>query len=430
MGSHGRRYRALLVNPPVYDFAAYNLWAKPFGLLKVAELISGYGFDVSLIDCMEAYLPKRYGTGKYIFTVVDKPQVLRDFPGLYKRYGMPEKEFLERVRACGPVDLVLVTSQMTYWYPGVGEAIETVRKALRRVPIILGGFYATIYPDHAKTLGADFVWRGEVGEDFIEFLKGLGFKPRRTEGKRYWEFGRRWPFGIIMTSKGCPFRCPYCATPLLRGDFEGRPLREVLDELLAYRELRVKDIAFYDDALLVNPERHIKPLLREVARMDLGFRFHTPNGLHPRFIDGELARLFEACGFETLRLSYESVNPERQSGKVTTEDLRRAIEELEHAGFPRRRIGVYLMYGLPGQPIDEVWQGVRFLMELGVRIHLAEFSPIRGTPYWQKLVREKKIPDDMDPLLTNNSVFSFLFWEEGERIRELKLRVRRYNQGL
>ena len=28
--------RILLVNPPIYDFSAYDFWLKPYGLLRVA----------------------------------------------------------------------------------------------------------------------------------------------------------------------------------------------------------------------------------------------------------------------------------------------------------------------------------------------------------------------------------------------------------
>jgi hypothetical protein len=31
--------KILLVNPPVYDFAAYDLWAKPLGLLYLSSLL-------------------------------------------------------------------------------------------------------------------------------------------------------------------------------------------------------------------------------------------------------------------------------------------------------------------------------------------------------------------------------------------------------
>ena len=37
----GMRRRILLVNPPIYDFAAYDFWLKPYGLLSVAGRLRG-----------------------------------------------------------------------------------------------------------------------------------------------------------------------------------------------------------------------------------------------------------------------------------------------------------------------------------------------------------------------------------------------------
>ena len=52
----------------------------------------------------------------------------------------------------------------------------------------------------------------------------------------------------------------------------------------------MSDVAFYDDALLVNAKSHIVPILRELRKRKPDLRFHTPNGLHARMIDDELAR--------------------------------------------------------------------------------------------------------------------------------------------
>jgi hypothetical protein len=45
--------RALLINPWIYDFSAYNLWYRPLGLLYIASLLRTNGVDVSFIDCLE-----------------------------------------------------------------------------------------------------------------------------------------------------------------------------------------------------------------------------------------------------------------------------------------------------------------------------------------------------------------------------------------
>jgi len=94
-------------------------------------------------------------------------------------------------------------------------------------------------------------------------------------------------------------------------------------------------------------------------------------------------------GFKTLRLSLETVDIKRQletGGKVTNDELEKAVYSLKEAGFASQDIGVYIMYGLPGQSFDELRAGVDFLKNLKVRIHLNEFSPIKGTYYWQEFV--------------------------------------------
>lgn len=59
------KVRILLVNPWVYDFAACNLRTRPLGLLKVAEYLSSFDVELSLIDCMDSAERKKYGTGKF-----------------------------------------------------------------------------------------------------------------------------------------------------------------------------------------------------------------------------------------------------------------------------------------------------------------------------------------------------------------------------
>jgi radical SAM superfamily enzyme YgiQ (UPF0313 family) len=199
------------------------------------------------------------------------------------------------------------------------------------------------------------------------------------------------------------------------------------------RPLGVRDFAFYDDALLVDSESHIKLLLRTIIQEGLSVHFHTPNGLHAQFIDEETARLMKESGFKTIRLSLETVDEKRQKdtgGKVNNEDLKRAVTLLKGQGFTKKDIGVYLMYGLPGQKIEEVKEGIAFLKALDIRIHLTDFSPIKGTRCWSELVQQGIIDDNLDPLLTNNTVFAYLYsGYDPEEMKRIKLDVKEYNGG-
>lgn len=119
--------------------------------------------------------------------------------------------------------------------------------------------------------------------------------------------------------------------------FTQRRPEAVVAEILSQTErFSVQDVAFYDDALLMQPERRIKPILREIIASQRPLRFHTPNGLHARYIDEELADLMYRSGFKTIRLSLESVAKERLRdihNKITPGEMTRAVQYLVKAGY-------------------------------------------------------------------------------------------------
>ncbi len=429
-------YRALLINPWIYDFAAYNFWARPLGLLKVAEFLSQFNLKLFFIDCCDSFAIKKYGTGKYTYQIVEKPDILRNIPRQYKRYGISLDEFINKLKKFSPVDLILITSIMSYWWYGVNEVVNIIREHFSDIPIIIGGIYATLYKEHAREkINADFIYTGHVEDRLINNIRDLGIqlKKVRERPKFWWQLGfyDKMPFAPILTSIGCPFRCPYCASCLIYNSFEQRRIEEVINEIEDLYNMDVRDFAFYDDALLYRSETNLEPLLKEIIKKNFQLRFHTPNGLHGRFINKNIAQLMKRAGFKTLRLSLETVNIKRQietGGKITNEELEKAVFYLKEAGFSSQDIGIYIMYGLPRQSIDEVKASIDFIKKLKVRIHLTEFSPIKGTHYWNELVKDGIIPDDLDPLLTNNTIFSELFsGYSREELQKLKIEVNQFN---
>ena len=429
------KLKVLLINPWIYDFAAVNMWARPLGLLKVAEFLSAWDVELALVDCMDAGVTKRYGCGNYPKEVVGKPPCLKAVPRKFGRYGISPEEFTGTILSHGRPDLVLVTSVMSYWYPGVQRAIEIVRESYGGVPVILGGIYASLWSRHAvETSGADGVYKGAVGDELRFFLQTFGFRIRRKrEKKPYYSMGLcdHHEFAPLLTTEGCPYNCAYCASSLLSPDFSRRKAGEVVSEIMDLYNVGIRDFAFYDDALLVSADDHLKAILKEVVGRNLDVRFHCPNGLHARFIDDELARLMKLSGFRTLRLSLETVDRGRQAltgGKVTSRELEKAVALLRRHKFTKEETGVYVMYGLPGQELREVREGVSFLKSLGVKIFLTELSPIPGTRCWDELVSQGIITESIDPLLTNNTVFCSLFsGYDLEELESLKLDVKGYN---
>ncbi len=74
-----KQLKALLINPYIYDFAAYNFWSSPLGLLYVGSILRKNGFEIGLIDCMKVQEEKRKEDGRAPFfkEKVTKPAALK-----------------------------------------------------------------------------------------------------------------------------------------------------------------------------------------------------------------------------------------------------------------------------------------------------------------------------------------------------------------
>ncbi|MFH1134582.1 MAG: B12-binding domain-containing radical SAM protein [Pseudomonadota bacterium] len=422
--------RALLINPWIYDFAAFDLWAKPMGLLLISSWLKKIGFDTRLVDCLDRLHPRSGapapkarnapGTGPWARTPLPTPAPFEGIPRRFCRYGLPEEEFLREVSASPEPDLILIGSMMTYWYPGARRAAALARKAWPRKPLALGGIYPSLCPDHAgRTPDVDFVVSGpaefslpavleqalgRAGEPLappLEFLS-QGLRPDL-------DLYPKIDFAPLMTSRGCPQGCPYCASRRLFPGFVRRPPEDVLDEIgerLTNRGIR--HFTLFDDALLLKPEQGIIPLLEGVLQKGLDINFHVPNGLHVGSITPELARLMFRAGFKTIRLGLETLDPDRQAewgGKVGDGEFFQAMANLVDAGFEPGRIGVYLLYGLPGQPLEEVLKTAAAVKALGGRPYPAEYSPLPQTGLWEQALRASPFDLAGEPLYQNNSIF-------------------------
>jgi radical SAM superfamily enzyme YgiQ (UPF0313 family) len=419
----------LLVDPWIHDFTAYDFWMKPLGLLYVASLLRRHTpHRVSFVDCLDRFHPslarragRPDGRGPFPKEEIPKPAAVRDVPRRFSRYGLPVRLFDEELARAPRPDAVLVTSVMTYWYPGVQLAIELVRRRFGRVPVVLGGIYASLCPEHARAeSGADLVAPGPAEEALwpalAEVLGGASPAVPDLSGPDplpapAFDLLRDRTWLPVLTSRGCPMRCTFCASSLLAPGFTQRPPAAVLAEIArSHARFGTRHFAFYDDALLAGKTGHAWPLFEGLAAGPR-LSFHTPNGLHVREIDRPTARLMRAAGLSSLSLSLESADEafvRDRCPKASPRDLEAALRALEAAGYERKTIGVYLIVGLPGQPAAGIAESAAFVRSLGAVPRVAYFSPIPGTPEWAGLVGAGILDEGTDPLLHNKTAFAYL----------------------
>jgi hypothetical protein len=267
----------LLINPWIYDFAAFDLWAKPLGLLYIAALLRNRGYEIDYIDCLDIHhstmvgergVPQRkqYHQGHFSKENIDKPPSLAGIPRKYSRYGISEETFRERLESVREPKVVLVTSIMTYWYPGPFHVIRLVKERFPRSFVVMGGIYATLCSDHArKHSKADYVFPGDGFAKILTIMEDLLGLPSRGIPQGFHLDDLPYPafdlypildYGCILTSVGCPHRCDYCAAWKIVRGFAHRDSNRVVDEIEFWTStLEIHDIAFYDDALMADSDQ-------------------------------------------------------------------------------------------------------------------------------------------------------------------------------
>jgi radical SAM superfamily enzyme YgiQ (UPF0313 family) len=443
----------LLVNPPIYDFAAYDFWLRPYGMLSVAGMLRGQA-DFALFDFIDRQHPSRrasdtkrsnrtigkgtsrqvmaeqtqlksdqWGRGMFYFEKIPNPDCLVDIPRYFRRFGLPRPMFKDFLKNEKPFDFAFIQTTMTYWYPGVKEVIDVLRDIHPEAKIVLGGNYVTLCRSHAETLGADLLISGTDLEPLWKFMNII---PDQSQ-PALWEVYPKIKTGALKLTDGCPFKCTYCSVPKVYSRFQPRSLEQAFAQLELLHRLGAENVAFYDDALLFDSEKVIVPFLEKVLSSGIEMNFHTPNALNARFITSDLANLMVRAGFRTFYLGFESVSSQwqKQTGsKVFSQELSDAVERLLAAGAQPQNITAYQILGHPHGDIQELEESMHFVHSLGIRGMLADFSPIPGTPdgdYCRKWVNLD------EPLMHNKTAFPVILlgFDETNRLKDLQRKLNR-----
>ena len=264
----------------------------------------------------------------------------------------------------------------------------------RGIPVVLGGYHATLCPEEAKEhadtvcIGeAESIWHeilGDAGTGHLKpFYKGdrtrplQGLQPDRRifQGKNYL------PVALVETSRGCPFQCNFCSIgAVFQGTYRRRPAQEIVEEL---RNVHDKYVFFVDDNIVGDPDG-ARELFEAIT--PLGIQWMSQGSLHA-LKDESLILQMARSGCMGLLIGFESLNPQnlvamgKRINKV--DDYRAAVTRL-------RRSGVFVygtfIFGYPHDTLESFDESVRFAKQ--ENLFLAAFNhlvPFPGTPLYRDL---------------------------------------------
>ncbi len=446
----------LFVNPYIFDFSAYDLWLRPLGLLYMASVIKKYTncgtYWIDTLDRFQDMAPNHPNTGigdgrgKFHREIISKPEIFKQVPRNYSRYGMPIEHFKNKLKQLPEMDMIFMTSLMTYWIEGIVFTIECIRERFPRAEIVLGGILPTLLPAILKHhIPVDHIISGAGENQVLDFLKSRQARVRRHPDFRDIdriplpanEFLSNPKILPLMTSRGCPYTCTYCATKLLNRDFHERSPRLVRNEIeFMSGQYDTEHFVIFDDALLVNQNRRFHRIFNRIETITTA-RFHTPNGLHAKEIRPETAERLFQFGFKTIRLGFESIKPEilcNSAHKVNMEEMARAVINLENAGYRRGEIEVYILFGMVNQSRKDLEETLFFVRDLGVVPRLSFFSPVPGTREFINLQNKGVLSTPVNVLETNKTYFVYqksgLSHQNIQSIKDLTNRIAIQNKSV
>ncbi len=211
--------------------------------------------------------------------------------------------------------------------------------------------------------------------------------------------GKRLPF---ISSRGCPFKCVFCAAGSLSGtQMRYMSVQRFLEDVRhAVEHFGLTKIVINDDQALLNKKR-MKEILAGLADLDLLLEF--PSGLNVKFIDAELARLFKAAGLEIANLAIESgserVLKDIIEKPMKIKDVRPSVDMLRVNGL---LVHGFFIFGFLGETEEDRQATVSLIKDAGIDwANVYAAAPIRGSRLYQICVEKGFITDDSDILTTN-----------------------------
>jgi radical SAM superfamily enzyme YgiQ (UPF0313 family) len=307
---------------------------------------------------------------------------------------------MEAIAFDKPADLVAIPVE-TYTAKRAYQIASEFRS--RGVPVVMGGFHATLAPDEvtqyaeAIVVGeAEHLWpqviedarsgrlRRTYQSDVQPDLSTIRYDRGLFRGKNYL------PIRLVETGRGCKFPCDFCA---IQTFFDRRARHRPIDAIVAELKSLKEDtkVFFFVDDNFAADIGFASDLAEAIA--SLGIRWITQMSINAAHDEAFLARLKHA-GCVGVLIGFESLD------ETVLRSMRKTFNTMK-GGFPvalanlrRHGIRVYgtFVFGYGETREDAFAEAAEFAIDH--RFYIAAFNhltPFPGTPLYKRLLTEGRL---------------------------------------
>lgn len=248
----------------------------------------------------------------------------------------------------------------------------------------------------------------------VHNLDSIPFPSRNMitkQGGNIFAYNKKYKTGestIVLTSRGCPFKCAFCASPFFTK--LGQTVRyrsaqnvyEEIKEIIDYYNIR--EIRISDDMFTSNRERAFQ-ICSLLSKLNIAWRIST----RVKPFDKELAKLLYNSGCREISFGIESFDDNvlfLLNKKTTVKDNVEALNICEKIGINTR---ILLMIRTPGQTLSTIKKNIQWLKRVPYTIvSCTNFVPIPGSDIWYN-------PDKYNIIILDRNMDHYNFYSFGRK---------------
>jgi anaerobic magnesium-protoporphyrin IX monomethyl ester cyclase len=376
----------------------------PVGLGYLATSLRASGYDsIKILDCIKEQLPpSKLGRA---LEVLDPKMVgfqifSADFASARESMGVAKAAVPKAVMIAGGPHVSATGTRALDEMPVLDYAF--VGEAEMGLPMLVDRVVAGKKIDFHDMPG--LMWRNEKGSHssprtYIKDLDGLGFPawdlmppdsyPDAPQGAFYQQF----PIAPIATSRGCPYSCAFCGSPVNMGkQLRFRSLPHVFAEMELLRSTyRVKEFHFIDDMFNMSKKR-VMDFCHMLEQKRWGISYSFPNGLRLNTLDREMLIAMKKTGAYAFTVGIESGSQrvlDLMNKHLTVDLIKEKVNLIDDVGLEPS--GFFLL-GFPGETKEEMRMTLDLAKSLPLkRAHFSNFLPLPGTEATNRLLESGEI---------------------------------------
>ena len=443
--------KTLLILPPWYRFFNGELKAFPIGLCYIAGSMENAGQNVKVYNA-------DFVDGRADFIESDITRKQNLYLDILKNNDHPIWSEIFSVLKREKPDIVGV-SVMTPKYGSSLNIARIVKEYNKNIPVIFGGIHPTVLPDETlKNRNVDIVVRGEGEKSMVALINAMesGKSLDKVMGISYISNGNvlhnpdvsyidnldnipfparhllidkeKYPpdtFGKIFASRGCPYKCTYCASnKIWTRQVRYMTPERVVDEIeYVMRNYKATNFYFEDDSYTIR-EKFVERVCDLIIKRDINISWGCETRVN--LINSRMLRKMKEAGCNCINIGVESGDDEtlRKINKGET------VKQIEEAVMILRdndiMFNAFFMIGFPWETEESIDKTLNFLKVINPNYAIYSIvTPYPGTELFD-LCKEKNIlPDDIRwDVFNHQSPYMFLSERYStEKAREIIERV-------